>query len=70
MSFTISLGETGDLAVVLLSSSGLDGFLFGDRRVPLTFDACTLLGIRSWMFFSATVDATVALRPRPCSRFP
>ena len=59
VSFIISnaLGESGHLALVLLSTTGTWGFEIPDRRtVPLTFDAATIAGLGSYAVLSGTVD--------------
>ncbi|MFO0984251.1 MAG: hypothetical protein U1E76_21435 [Planctomycetota bacterium] len=51
-------GETGRLAIVMLSCSGTIGFPLPDgRSVPLTFDSCTVAGFGLIAILSATVDA-------------
>ncbi len=66
-----AIGETGYLALVLLSCSGTDGFgLPGDgRTVPLSFDACTALGLSLSPFLSATIGSTGIART-PSMQFP
>ncbi|MFO0984811.1 MAG: hypothetical protein U1E76_24305 [Planctomycetota bacterium] len=54
--FTVSHGERTDLALVLLSGSGTDGFLLHPRYIPLTFDALTLAGLQAFTLLSAFVD--------------
>jgi Tol biopolymer transport system component len=59
VSFTFSgaTGESGNLAVVLLSCSGTAGFPLPDGRiVPITYDACTSLGISMLPALSAIID--------------
>jgi hypothetical protein len=56
--FTISRAEPGNLALVMLSASGTDGFLIGGRRIPLTLDGTTVAGFELWPLLSSLVDAT------------
>ncbi len=51
-------GEAGHTALVLISCSGTSGILIpGGKTVPLTFDACTALGLQLSAVLSGTLDA-------------
>jgi len=49
-------GQTGNLFVVGWSGSGTQGFYVGAKKVHLTFDGFTVLGLALLPFFSNTVD--------------
>jgi hypothetical protein len=67
--FTVWPGERANLAIVLLSASGFDGFVLGGRRIPLTLDATTLAGFSISTFLSAVVDGS-GLAQTPTVTFP
>ncbi|MFO0981511.1 MAG: calcium-binding protein [Planctomycetota bacterium] len=52
-------GDTGKLALVMLSCTGIGGFALPDgRTILLTFDACTVLGFQFSFILSGTVDGS------------
>jgi hypothetical protein len=56
--FHANAGQIGNLAVVLFSCSGTDGFpLPNGATLHLDWDACTRVGLQLVPLLSATVDA-------------
>lgn len=58
VSFSLLDGEVDDLALVLVSASGTNGFRLAGRWLPLTLDAVTIAGLQALPLLSARVDAT------------